>query len=94
MLSRRYVWKHIDAVKEGRVVLLMTHAMEEADLLADQVAIIRNGVLVKLGSPLELRLIELADFFYGFLATLTSCAVLERHNSRHSSRGLFSISDP
>ena len=38
-LSRRFVWKHIDEVKEGRVILLTTHAMEEADLLADTVAV-------------------------------------------------------
>jgi ABC-type multidrug transport system ATPase subunit len=38
-VSRRFVWKHIDAIKENRVVLLTTHAMEEADLLADSVAV-------------------------------------------------------
>ena len=38
-LSRRYVWRHIDEVKEDRVILLTTHAMEEADLLADTVAV-------------------------------------------------------
>lgn len=38
-LSRRAVWRHIDEVKEGRVILLTTHAMEEADLLADTVAV-------------------------------------------------------
>ncbi len=38
-LSRRAVWRHIDEIKEGRVVLLTTHAMEEADLLADVVAV-------------------------------------------------------
>jgi ABC-type Na+ transport system ATPase subunit NatA len=38
-VSRRFVWKHIDAIKENRVVILTTHAMEEADLLADSVAV-------------------------------------------------------
>jgi ABC-type multidrug transport system ATPase subunit len=38
-VSRRFVWKHIDEIKENRVALLTTHAMEEADLLADSVAI-------------------------------------------------------
>jgi ABC-type Na+ transport system ATPase subunit NatA len=38
-VSRRFVWKHIDEIKENRVVLLTTHAMEEADLLADSVAV-------------------------------------------------------
>jgi ABC-type multidrug transport system ATPase subunit len=54
-VSRRFVWRHIDAIKRGRVVLLTTHAMEEADLLADAVAIMRNGELAAFGSPLELK---------------------------------------
>lgn len=53
-LSRRAVWRHIDEIKEGRVVLLTTHAMEEADLLADTVA-------VRLSSDL---LIFSADFMF------------------------------
>jgi ABC-type multidrug transport system ATPase subunit len=54
-LSRRFVWKHIDEIKQNRVVLLTTHAMEEADLLADTVAIMRRGELAALGTPLELK---------------------------------------
>jgi ABC-type multidrug transport system ATPase subunit len=53
--SRRFVWRHIDAIKEGRVILLTTHAMEEADLLADEVAIMRQGELAAFGSPLQLK---------------------------------------
>ena len=52
-VSRRFVWKHIDSIKESRVVLLTTHAMEEADLLADEVAILRKGELAAFGSPLS-----------------------------------------
>jgi len=37
------------------VILLTTHAMEEADLLADMVAIMRKGELAAWGSPLELK---------------------------------------
>ena len=44
-VSRRFVWKHIDAIKENRVVLLTTHAMEEADLLADSVAVSVYAIL-------------------------------------------------
>jgi len=54
-VSRRFVWRHIDEIKEGRVILLTTHAMEEADLLADEVAIIRDGELAAFGSPLQLK---------------------------------------
>mmetsp|Transcript_22129 Transcript_22129/g.48128 ORF Transcript_22129/g.48128 Transcript_22129/m.48128 type:complete len:1680 (-) Transcript_22129:165-5204(-) len=54
-VSRRFVWKHISDIKAGRVILLTTHAMEEADLLADHVAIVSQGTLAAFGSPLELK---------------------------------------
>lgn len=54
-VSRRIVWQHLDDIKKNRVVLLTTHAMEEADLLADEVAIMKNGKLAANGSPLELK---------------------------------------
>ena len=54
-VSRRFVWKHITEIKSDRVILLTTHAMEEADLLSDQVAILNEGNLVAFGTPLELK---------------------------------------
>ena len=54
-VSRRFVWRHIDEIKQNRVILLTTHAMEEADLLADEVAIMRKGELAAFGTPLELK---------------------------------------
>ena len=54
-ISRRFVWDHITTIKPGRVILLTTHAMEEADLLSDEVAIVCDGKLVASGSPLELK---------------------------------------
>ena len=54
-VSRRAVWRHIEEVKAGRVVVLTTHAMEEADLLADTVAILRAGEVAALGTPLQLK---------------------------------------
>lgn len=54
-VSRRFVWKHITEIKSDRVILLTTHAMEEADLLSDQVAILNEGSLVAFGTPLELK---------------------------------------
>lgn len=54
-VNRRFVWRHIDSIKPGKCVLLTTHAMEEADLLADSVAIMKKGELAAFGSPLELK---------------------------------------
>lgn len=41
--SRRSVWKMIKAMKHNRVVILTTHAMEEADVLADRIAVMAEG---------------------------------------------------
>jgi len=40
--------------KKGKTVFLTTHYMEEAELLADTVAIISKGSIVAMGSPEEL----------------------------------------
>jgi ABC-type multidrug transport system ATPase subunit len=54
-LSRGFVWKHILNIKDGRVILLTTHAMEEANLLSNNVAILSHGTIAAFGSPLELK---------------------------------------
>jgi len=54
--TRRHIWNYIERLREeGVTVLLTTHYMEEADYLADRVAIIDNGRIVALGSPSELK---------------------------------------
>lgn len=40
--------------KEGTTIILATHDMAEAEGLSDRVAILLNGKLVKIGSPLEI----------------------------------------
>jgi ABC-2 type transport system ATP-binding protein len=53
--ARRAIWEVIRALKkEGRTVFLTTHYLEEAELLADRVAIIHNGRIIAAGSPLEI----------------------------------------
>lgn len=53
--ARRDTWEIINTLKEsGTTVLLTTHYLEEAERLADRVAIIKAGTLVALGSPQEL----------------------------------------
>lgn len=49
-------WKIIREAKEsGKAMLLATHYMDEADALADRVAIIDSGVIVAEGTPDELK---------------------------------------
>lgn len=53
--SRLKVWELIDALRrDGVTVVLTTHLMDEAEALADQVAIIDRGRLITSGSPAEL----------------------------------------
>jgi ABC-2 type transport system ATP-binding protein len=53
--ARRDTWEVIKGLKgEGKTVFLTTHYMEEAETLADYVAIISKGKIIAYGSPSEL----------------------------------------
>src|SRR5438876_689900 len=53
--ARREVWEVLLSLKKnGKTVFLTTHYMEEAELLADTVAIISKGKIIAMGSPDEL----------------------------------------
>jgi ABC-2 type transport system ATP-binding protein len=53
--ARHEVWEVLKGLKKGgKTVLLTTHYMEEAELLADTVAIISKGQIIAKGSPVEL----------------------------------------
>eukprot|EP01038_Epipyxis_sp_PR26KG_P012006 gene12006-16074_t len=53
--SRRSTWELLQKCKANRVVLLTTHFMDEADTLADRIAIISDGRLRCSGSSLFLK---------------------------------------
>jgi ABC-2 type transport system ATP-binding protein len=53
--ARHEVWEVLLGLKEkGKTVFITTHYMEEAELLADTVAIISKGTIIAMGSPGEL----------------------------------------
>ena len=53
--ARHEVWEVLLGLKKkGKTVFLTTHYMEEAELLADTVAIISKGKIIAMGSPGEL----------------------------------------
>ncbi|HKS59278.1 MAG TPA: ABC transporter ATP-binding protein [Thermoplasmata archaeon] len=53
--ARRGIWQVIRSLKaEGRTVFLTTHYLEEAELLADRVAIINHGKIIAEGTPGEI----------------------------------------
>ncbi|HEY9714763.1 MAG TPA: ABC transporter ATP-binding protein [Chroococcales cyanobacterium] len=54
--SRRQIWASLkDLKKKGVTILLTTHYLEEAELLADRIGIIRHGKLVAEGTIDDLR---------------------------------------
>ena len=54
-VSRRDVWALIQELKRDKTIILTTHAMEEADALADRIAVVVDGKLKCIGTPLNLK---------------------------------------
>lgn len=48
--SRRKLWELLQRKRGGRVTLLTTHYMQEADILADRKAILSDGRVQCVGS--------------------------------------------
>jgi len=54
--ARRMLWDEIrKMVARGKTVLLTTHYLQEADALADRVAVINQGEIVAEGTPSEIK---------------------------------------
>ncbi|PTB69131.1 P-loop containing nucleoside triphosphate hydrolase protein [Trichoderma citrinoviride] len=54
-LSRRKIWDILLAERGKRTLILTTHFLDEADLLADHIAILSKGTLRAQGSSVELK---------------------------------------
>jgi ABC-2 type transport system ATP-binding protein len=53
--ARRAAWEMIRALRSlGKTILLTTHYLDEAEQLADRVAVLREGRIVREGTPAEL----------------------------------------
>jgi ABC-2 type transport system ATP-binding protein len=53
--ARRAAWEMIRSLRElGKTILLTTHYLDEAEQLADRVAVLRDGRIVAVGTPAEL----------------------------------------
>jgi ABC-2 type transport system ATP-binding protein len=58
--ARRAAWEMIRSLRRlGKTVLLTTHYLDEAEQLADRVAVMRDGMIVKIGTPRELTTADL-----------------------------------
>src|SRR5436190_2116323 len=53
--ARRAAWEMIRSLRSlGKTILLTTHYLDEAEQLADRVAVMREGRIVRIGTPREL----------------------------------------
>ena len=69
--SRRSTWNIIKQAREGRVVILTTHFMDEADHLGDRIAILQRGIIQCCGSSLFLK----ANYGVGYTLTISKTDV-------------------
>ena len=53
--ARRNIWEVLRRKRLGRTTLLSTHFMDEAELLSDRIAVLRDGNLLCSGTPLFLK---------------------------------------
>ncbi|HKU56471.1 MAG TPA: ABC transporter ATP-binding protein [Gaiellaceae bacterium] len=58
--ARRAAWEMIRSLRSlGKTVLLTTHYLDEAEQLSDRVAVLREGLIVRIGTPAELTSADL-----------------------------------
>jgi ABC-2 type transport system ATP-binding protein len=81
-IGRRKVWAVLrEMVKEGKIILLTTHMMEEAEMVSDRIAIINKGEIITSGTPEEIKRLAkerfrvLVDGNYGFLSCYESAKI-------------------
>lgn len=53
--SRLNFFEYVSSFKKNRIIIFSTHLVEEADIFGDKVAFIRNGELIRFGTPKLLK---------------------------------------
>jgi ABC-2 type transport system ATP-binding protein len=66
--ARRDAWEMLGGLRDlGKTIFLTTHYMEEAERLADRIAVIAGGVIVDEGTPSTIGQRDLADTEISFV---------------------------
>ena len=98
------MWDLIDElVRSGMTTLLTTQYLEEADRLADQIAVIDHGQVIERGTPVELKrrvggeqievLVTHADDTRKAITALASFACGEAHVEHDGRRAVIPVRD-
>ncbi len=53
--ARKTMWEKIEGLKGEKTIVLTTHYLEEADALADRIAILKEGKIIAIDTPDELK---------------------------------------
>ena len=83
--ARRSAWEMIDGLRQlGKTIFLTTHYMDEAEALADRIAVLKAGEIVAEGAPSTLGGRDRAPYQITFTSRTSWCA---------AQRSRMSISD-
>ena len=81
--SRNQLWTHVKALNqsEGTTVFLTTHYMDEAERVAQRIAVIDHGTIVAQGTPAELLAQTKTDSLEAAFLALTGSAIRDEQAS-------------
>ena len=81
--SRNQLWTHVKALNESEkvTVFLTTHYMDEADRVAQRIAVIDHGAIVAQGTPTELKQQTQTDSLEAAFLKLTGSAIRDEQAS-------------
>jgi len=76
VIARHELWEIIRSLKGNVTIILTTHYMEEAEALSDRIGIMKNGILLAVGTAEELRQkAGTCDFETAFVSIVKEAAV-------------------
>jgi ABC-2 type transport system ATP-binding protein len=81
--TRNHMWQYVQNLnkEESVTVFFTTHYMEEAEKIAERIAIIDHGKIVAIGSGAELKAQTSADSLESAFLALTGNAIREEEAS-------------